>query len=76
MARQLTITLDDEMMARLEEEARQKDASLDEAVTGALQRALAPQKRFVVRAFDMGEPLIDLDCTARALDEQERLDNQ
>lgn len=74
MAKQLTITLDDELAAQLEKEARQTGASLDETVTGAMRRGLAPQKRFVVRTFNMGKPLIDLECTGRALDEQDRLE--
>jgi len=74
MARQVTITLDDEIAAQLEEEARQSGASLDQAATEAMRRSFAPRKKFVVRTFDMGKPLIDLECTGRALEEQDRLE--
>jgi Ribbon-helix-helix protein, copG family len=74
MARQVTITLDDDLAAQLEEEARQSGASFDQAATEAVRRSLTPKKKFVVRTFDMGKPLIDLECTGRALEEQDRLD--
>lgn len=74
MARQVTITLDEELAAQLEEEARQTGASLDETVTGAMRRGLTAGKRFVVRTFSMGKPLIDLECTGRALEELDRLE--
>lgn len=52
MARQLTITLDDDVAA------------------GTAQ----PSPTYRVRAFHMGPPLIDLECTASALEELDRLD--
>jgi len=74
MARQVTITLDDDVAAELEKEARHTGASLDQAAIDAMRRGLAPPKKFVVRTFNMGKPLIDLECTGEALDELDRLE--
>jgi len=74
MARQVTITLDDDVAAELEKEARESGASLDQAAVDAMRRGLEPRKRFVVRTFDMGKPLIDLTSTAQALEELDRLE--
>jgi hypothetical protein len=74
MARQVTITLDDDVAEKLEKEARQTGTSLDQAATDAMRRALTQPKKFVVRTFDMGKPLIDLECTSRALDELDLLE--
>lgn len=80
MARQLTITLDDDVAERLDAEARSKGAPIDQVVNEHLRRqneaAAEPRRPFRVRAFNMGEPLIDLECTASALEELDRLDAQ
>jgi hypothetical protein len=74
MARQVTITLDDDVAAKLENEARESGASLDQAAVDAVRRGLERRKTFVVRTFDMGKPLIDLTSTGQALEELDRLD--
>ena len=73
MARQVTITLDDDLAAIIEDEARRTGTPIEQAVAGAVRRAVAPRP-FIVRTFDMGEPLIDIECTAGAIDEQDRLE--
>ena len=72
MARQVTITLDDELEAQLEAEARRTGTPLEQTVAGAVRRGVATP--FRIRAFNMGKPLIDLECTGRALEEQDRLE--
>lgn len=74
MARQVTITLDDDLAAQLEEEARRTGTPLEQAVAGAVRRAVVAPTPFRVRTFSMGKPLIDLECTGRALEELDRLD--
>ena len=80
MARQLTITVEDEVAEKLEK-ARKNGAPVDAAVTEALRGVAArlqtvTAKPFVVRPFDMGEPLIDLTCTGRALEALDELERQ
>jgi hypothetical protein len=76
MARQLTITLDDDVAEKLDAEARSKGAPIDQVVNDRLRghdaEAAQPRRPFRVRAFRMGEPLIDLECTASALEELDR----
>jgi hypothetical protein len=74
MARQVTITLDDDLAAQLEEEARRTGTPLEQAVAGAVRRAVVAPAPFRVRTFNMGKPLIDLECTGRALEELDHLD--
>ena len=74
MARQVTITLDDELEAQLEEEARRTGTPLEQAVAGAVRRAVVAPTPFRLRTFNMGKPLIDLECTGRALEELDRLE--
>jgi hypothetical protein len=74
MARQVTITLDDDVAALIEDEARRNGTPLEQAVAGAVRRAVVAPTPFRIRTFNMGKPLIDLECTARALDEQDRLE--
>jgi hypothetical protein len=73
MARQVTITLDDDVAALIEEEARRNGTPLEQAVAGAVRRAMIPSP-FRVRTFSMGKPLIDIECTGRALEELDRLE--
>jgi hypothetical protein len=74
MARQVTITLDDDVAALIEDEARRTGTPLEQAVAGAVRRGVEAATPFRIRAFSMGEPLIDLECTGRALEELDRLD--
>lgn len=74
MARQVTITLDDDVAALIEDEARRTGTPLEQAVAGAVRRAVVAVTPFRVRAFNMGKPLIDLECTGRALEELDRLE--
>jgi hypothetical protein len=69
MTRQLTITVDDDVAETLDQEARRTGASVDEAVNAAVRRGLRPVRpRYQVQTFDLGPPLINIDCTADALE--------
>lgn len=82
MARETTITLDDDVAERLEETRRKGvpvDAAVNEAVRTALDRLpreSTTRKQFIVRPFSMGKPLIDLTCTGRALEILDELERQ
>jgi hypothetical protein len=76
MARQLTITLDDEMMARLEEEARRTGAPVVELVANKLrQRTVEPSTTrgpFQVYARDLGARSgVDFDCVSKLLHDED-----
>lgn len=79
MARQLTITLDDETAEKLEQ-TRRTDASVDLAVNEAVRKVLDERavtaKEFVIHPVHMGELLIDISCTGRALEYLDELDAQ
>jgi len=66
-----TLTLDEDVEARLEREAQRMGTAPEELANDVLRRALGaadePRRKFVVRARHLGKPLIDLDCTGRAL---------
>jgi hypothetical protein len=74
MSRQVTITLDDDVAALIEDEARRTGTPIEQAVAGAVRRAVVAATPFRIRTFNMGKPLIDLESTGRALDEQDRLE--
>jgi predicted transcriptional regulator len=67
MGRQITVTLDDDLAARLEEEARRTGVSVDEVVNEAMRRS----RRFVVEPLDLGEAKMSLDCVSAALEAEE-----
>lgn len=74
----LTVTLDEEVTATLNREAERIGKTPDEIVNETMRekfpvRGVAP-KPFVVRARNLGKPLIDLDCTGRALEILDELD--
>jgi hypothetical protein len=77
MARKVTVVLDDDVAARLDEESKRAGGSLDEAVNDLVRRSqpVEPQL-FRVRAHSLGPPRIDLNCTARALEEQDRMEKK
>jgi hypothetical protein len=69
-----TLTIDDDVAARLERLLRQRDASLKDVVNDALRRGLdsieappKPRKPFRTKTYDMGEQLIPLDNIAEAI---------
>lgn len=69
-----TLTIEDDIAAQLERLRRKDDASLKDLINEALRRGLQtmdarPKKKksFKTRAFDLGEPLINLDNVAEAL---------
>jgi ribbon-helix-helix CopG family protein len=69
-----TLTIEDDIAAQLERLRRKDDASLKDLINEALRRGLQtmdarPKKKkpFKTRAFDLGEPLINLDNIAEAL---------
>lgn len=77
-----TLTLDDDVAAKLESEARRTGLSFKETVNTILRigldakRGKGPREPYKVRAFDMGEPLINLDNIGEALDELDRLEEE
>jgi hypothetical protein len=69
-----TLTIDEDVAARLERLRRQRDANFKDVVNDALRRGLdsieAPpksRKRYRIKTYDMGEPLIPLDNIAEAI---------
>ena len=70
------------------EESRRAGRPADDAVRQAVNAAArevlkeyaptapAARKPFVVRPVNMGKPLIDIECTARALDLLDQLDRK
>ncbi|HEX6158754.1 MAG TPA: hypothetical protein VF111_01225 [Thermoanaerobaculia bacterium] len=82
MARQITLTLDDDVADRIERAAEQSHRPIEEVATEMLRKAPVPiskviePKPFVVRSYNMGKPLIDLDCIGRALEEMDRLERK
>jgi Arc/MetJ family transcription regulator len=78
-----TLTIDDDVAAELAKLRRTADLPLKQLVNEALRRGLREMDRrpkarkpFRTRTFDMGEPLIDLDNIAEALDYLERKDSK
>jgi hypothetical protein len=77
-----TLTLDDDVAAKLEAEARRTGLSFKETVNTVLRVGLdaksgkGPRKPFKVRAFDMGKPLINLDNIGEALAELDRREQE
>ena len=74
-----TLTLDDDVAAKLKSLARRTGAPFKDVVNNALRRGLAPPAKsppvepFKVNARDMGplRPGLSLDCIARLLEEVE-----
>ena len=74
MVTRTTLTLDDDVAARLERLRRQRDANLKDVVNDALRRGLEsieapskPRRPFRTKTYDMGEQLIPLDNIAEAI---------
>ncbi|HEV7767413.1 MAG TPA: CopG family transcriptional regulator [Thermoanaerobaculia bacterium] len=77
MTRRVTITLDDDVAARMDEEARRKGASIAEVVNETLRHREAEpakeQRRFEVYARDLGaRPDVNFDCVWTLLDDADR----
>ena len=73
MARQVTITLDDDVAEKLEQE-RRSGTAVDEAVKEAVRKVLEPvpveARPFIVHARDLGaRPDVNFDCAWKLLDE-------
>ena len=73
-----TLTLDDDVRARLEQETRRSGRSLKEVVNESLRlglnarQTMKPGRKFVVRARNMGlRPGLSLECIAGLLDQVE-----
>jgi hypothetical protein len=58
MPKRTTVTLDDDVAARLEEEGRQRGESLREVLNDALRRGLSPQRRIPGKAFKIRGPFV------------------
>lgn len=72
MTRRVTIEFEDDVAVKLEREAERVGKTRDEIVNEVMRDQL-PDGRIVttpylVRARNLGKPLIDLDCTSRALE--------
>ncbi|HYH07947.1 MAG TPA: CopG family transcriptional regulator [Thermoanaerobaculia bacterium] len=70
MARTVMVTLDDELAARLEEEARRTGVSLDAAVREAVRRGVDEPFRIDVRPLRARDG-VSFECVARLLGEAE-----
>jgi hypothetical protein len=75
-----TLTLDADVEAKLEREAQRSGTDPQQLANEVLRRELAaevePGRKFVVRARDLGKPLVDLDCTGRALEMLDALERK
>jgi hypothetical protein len=74
MTTRTTLSLEDDVAARLERLRRQRDASFKDVVNDVLRRGLdsieapqKPRKPYRIKTYDMGEPLIPLDNIAEAI---------
>lgn len=83
MARQLTITLDDEMAEKLEEQSRRTGVTVEDAVKEAVRGRLdaqAPKERKpfkVIGARDLGAlPGVNFDCPWKLIDELDELERE
>lgn len=74
-----TLTLDEDLAARLKADAHERDIPFKQAVNEAIRNGLdgsPTRKPIELPTFDMGEPLVDLTKAgqvAAALDDQEFL---
>lgn len=68
-----TLTIDDDVAARLERLKRERNASFKDIVNEVLRRGLdsdaqpKTRKPFCLKTFDMGEALVPLDNVAEAI---------
>ena len=75
MSKRTTLTLDDDVAAKLDAETRRSGRSFKETVNSCLRRALSepsrrPSKAFKVEARDLGlRPGLDLDNVEELLDQ-------
>jgi hypothetical protein len=74
MTRQVTITLDDDVAARMDEKARREGTSIAEVVNETLRHAEIeppkPRKQFEVYARDLrAKPGVNFDCAWKLLDD-------
>jgi hypothetical protein len=78
MARQVTITLEDDVAVRMDEKARRTGASIADVVNQTLRHIepepAKPEKRFEVYARDLrAKPGVNFDCAWKLLDEIESI---
>ncbi|HEX9407796.1 MAG TPA: hypothetical protein VF975_10805 [Thermoanaerobaculia bacterium] len=77
MAKRTTVTLDDDVAAKLDSESRRTGAPFRQVLNEAVRRGLQPKtvgqkKRFKVRSRNLGaRPDLNFDCISRLLDEIE-----
>jgi len=76
MARRTTVTLDDDVIARLDSEVRKRRESFKTVLNDALRRGLnppaAPRKPFRIRSRNLGtRPGLDYDNVEALLDQVE-----
>jgi hypothetical protein len=79
----ITVTLDDDVVAKVKAESEARGVSVDGAVNELLRSALATRlpvgerKRFTIEPFrGSGPPLLNIDCTARLLEELDGPDHR
>lgn len=75
MPKRTTVTLDDDVAAKLEDETRKTRTPLRQVLNSALRRGLEPgtprgRKRFKIRSRDLGTRAgVNFDCISRLLAE-------
>lgn len=71
---QVTVALDEDVLARLKQESDAQGTSLDEAVNKLLREGLSapevhpPKRRLRIKPFHSGPPKVNLDCTEALLE--------
>ncbi|HLH19161.1 MAG TPA: hypothetical protein VKX45_18210 [Bryobacteraceae bacterium] len=76
MSIQITVTLEEELLARLKQESEVKGQSLDKTIEGLLRSGLttpAGRQRANITPFHSGppNPAVNLDCSAELLEQIE-----
>lgn len=66
-----TVTLDPDVEALVKRLMRERRLSFKEAVNAAIRAGAGSRKRYRMRTFDMGEPLVDLTKALRLAGELE-----
>lgn len=81
MGRETTITLDEDVAAKLDREAQRTGADTQQIANDVLRKVLGPadepKRAFVVRARDLGvRPGVDYDCAWRLLHNLDSADSK
>jgi hypothetical protein len=81
MTKRTTVTLDDDVAAKLDSEARKSGMAFRHVLNEALRRGLnappPPRKPFKVRSRNLGvRPGVNFDCTSRLVAELDALEKK